>query len=97
MRYFETHKPYYAIMAARSKEEAIEIYTRDIADNEDDCLQKEMKEVTQLEAFLKFAASAKDEMGLTTVGQALDEFHNSDILLLDNALLYLQMILYTVL
>jgi len=56
-----------------------------------------MKEVTQLEAFLKFAASAKDEMGLTTVGQALDEFHNSDILLLDNALLYLQMILYTVL
>ena len=39
MRYYETKYPYYALIPAKSKEEAIKIYTKEIGEDDDNCLE----------------------------------------------------------
>lgn len=85
MKYFEVKDPYYALIPAQSKEEAIQIYVDEIAEDDDNCLENEMVEVTQLYAFTKFADALKDEF--KTIGEALDSFLNAHILLIDGHLI----------
>lgn len=84
IRYYETKYPYYALIPAKTKEEAIEKYINEIAEDDDNCLNDEMKEVSQLYAFIKFADALKYEF--KTIGKTLDEFYKAHILLIDGYL-----------
>lgn len=86
MRYYEIKYPYYALMPAKSKEEAIRIYTEEICEDYDDCLEEAMKEVSQLRAFIKFADVMEEDYMCDTVGKAIDDFYSAHILLIDGAL-----------
>lgn len=84
IRYYEIKYPYYALIPAKTKEEAIEKYIKEIAEDDDNCLNDEMKEVSQLYAFIKFADAFKNEF--KTIGKTLDEFYKAHILLIDGYL-----------
>lgn len=89
MKYFETKQPYYALIPAKSKEEAKKMYVEEICDDDDNCLEKEMKEITQIEAFVKFASAVEEDgygESIETIGRAIDEFYNAHILLIDGCL-----------
>lgn len=91
MKYYETNYPYYALIPARCKDDAISLYVEEIADEEDYIgqLEDDMVEITQLEAFIKFAEGVKisDKTDFTTIGSALDVFLDAHILLVDGCLL----------
>lgn len=84
IRYYEIKYPYYALIPAKTKEEAMEKYINEIAEDDDNCLNDEMKEVSQLYAFIKFADAFKNEF--KTIGKTLDEFYKAHILLIDGYL-----------
>lgn len=86
MNYYETKYPYYALIPAKSKEGAIEIYTDEICEDDDNCLKEEMKEISQLRAFIKFADVMEKECIYDTIGVTIDDFYNAHILLIDGAL-----------
>lgn len=47
MKFYEVHNPFYALIMAKSKKDAIAQYTKTIAADEDNTLKKEMKEVNR--------------------------------------------------
>lgn len=87
MRYYETKYPYYALIPAKCKDDAISLYIEEIADEEDYIgeLRDNMVEITQIEAFIKYIKATGEE--LITVGSTLDRFYNAHILLIDKALM----------
>lgn len=89
INYYEVKSPYYGLIPARTKEEAMQKYTEVICDDYDGTLEEDMKEISQIEAFIKFA-SAVEEDGygnkIETLGHAIDEFLGAYILLVDGAL-----------
>lgn len=63
MKYFTGDHPYYALIRARNKEEAINFYIEFVADDEDGYLEKEMREVPWEEALVMFSRATSDETG----------------------------------
>lgn len=85
MKYFETKYPYYALIPAENKQKAIEIYTNEICEDDDNCLDKEMKEITKEVALTKFLKGIPRD--LETGKTRIEEFNEAHILLIDNQLI----------
>ena len=63
MKYFTVNCPYYALIRAKSKEDAIKIYVEMVADDEDGSLERKMREVPREEALVMFSRVKDDETG----------------------------------
>lgn len=85
MKYFETKYPYYALIPAENKEKAVEIYINEICEDDDNCLEEEMKEVTKEVALTRFLEEVPRD--LRSVINRIDEFNEAHILLIDNQLI----------
>jgi hypothetical protein len=85
MRYFEFHEPYYGLIPAATKWEAVKSYVKYISDDPD---IEFMKEVPRDYAFEKFAGVLKDEGKIVTDEGILKEFEDREnvALLLDGTL-----------
>ncbi|MCX2809575.1 hypothetical protein OQ477_06160 [Bacillus sp. ChL18] len=46
MKFFEVSDPYYALIKANTKEDAMKLYTEEVADDDEENLSKEMYEVS---------------------------------------------------
>ncbi|NMA95181.1 MAG: hypothetical protein GX974_03990 [Clostridiales bacterium] len=84
MRYYEIRDPYYALIPAKCKDDAISLYVEEIADGEYEELKTNIKQIAEIEAFIKFANALKDEF--KTIGKTIDEFYHAHILLIDGSL-----------
>jgi len=80
MKYFEIKYPYYALIKAKNKEEAIKNYTETIADDLEGNLIDEINELDKDAALGKYIARCDSD---TSIKQALEEFDIEDILLID--------------
>ncbi|PUD96034.1 hypothetical protein OUY26_05160 [Levilactobacillus brevis] len=82
-RYFEFSPKngayYYALIAADSKQAAIDIYYRDISDRDDEP-DADCKELTSAEAWDK-CKSADDVEGELSIEELLEEFEGNGIIL----------------
>lgn len=88
MNYYEIKYPYYALISARNKEEAIKIYTDEICKDLLEVDKEDIEEVTQINAFIKFISAVNEHNELITkLGTAIDEFLDTDILLVDECLI----------
>lgn len=61
MKFYEVHDPYYALIKAKTKENAMTIYTDVVADDEEGELAENIKEVTGLYAAAKFSRIMEDK------------------------------------
>lgn len=62
MKFYEAHYPYYALIMATNEEEAIEIYSENVAEDDDGSLIDEIEEVSRDYAVIRFSR-AKSEDG----------------------------------
>lgn len=85
MRYFEFHEPYYGLIPARTKAEAVNNYVKYVFDDPD---LGYMKEIPREHAFEKFSSILKDEGKVVTAEGILKEFEDREniMLLLDGTL-----------
>ena len=77
MKFFEVHYPYYALIKARDKDEAVQLYVMYIADDEDGTLHEEMKEVERDYALVMHAKAMSLENNRISVGYILNDLRLS--------------------
>lgn len=89
MKYFQTHTPYYALIKAESKESAIDIYVKTVADDDDDTLKDVMHEVSRDYALSKHSRALSDKDYFVPIEEALKSFcaDGDDILLIHSSLI----------
>lgn len=78
MKYFTVDHPYYALIKAKSGEEAIKMYIELVSDDEDGCLEKEMREVPREEALVMFSRVKDDETGKFIAPDEVVRIFNED-------------------
>ncbi|MGJ3946776.1 hypothetical protein [Levilactobacillus brevis] len=82
-RYFEFNPKngadYYALISAKNKEEAINVYYRDISDRDDEP-DTDCKELTSAEAWKK-CQNADDVEGELSIEEKLEEFEGNGVIL----------------
>lgn len=84
MKYFEIQCPYYALLKADSREEAIQEYIAAVADNnKDNPLENEIKEVGYDYALVKFTKSVLENTEIKhPIPFILKDFRDENISLL---------------
>jgi hypothetical protein len=89
MKFFEVHEPYYALIKALDKEQAIKEYLEVVADDEDGTLESEIKEVERDYALVKFSRATSVDIMILTTKEILSQFNygGNEILLVDKQLL----------
>jgi hypothetical protein len=89
MKFYEVHYPYYALLKANDKKEAIQLYIKDVAD--DGSLYEEIKEVDRDYALALYGRFSKDENGkFIPISNVIEDIKNdkSMTLLVDACLIY---------
>lgn len=88
-KFFEFKDPYFALIKAKNKKEAIKIYMEFIAEDEKNSLKEEIQQVSRDYALLKFSESATDFKDFSTLESIIKTFNSDevDLLLVDGALL----------
>jgi hypothetical protein len=88
MKFFEVHYPYYALIKAKSVDEAINLYVEGVADD-DGTLKDEIKEVDRDYALVRFSQGKTEDKKEVPIAKILTDFQSdeSKILLIDGALL----------
>lgn len=89
MKYFEVYSPYYALIKALNKEEAIKLYVKNVADdNENNPLSNEIKEVERDYAAVKYGRGLTDEGQKVPMVEVLKDIQDNKqaVLLVDGAL-----------
>ncbi|NMW01866.1 hypothetical protein HKK70_08815 [Bacillus safensis] len=88
MKFFEVSNPYYALIKASTKEKAIELYTKDSADDEGD-LANELTEVGALYAAMRYGRAPGEDKNLVPLKEVLKDMTNDEemVLLTDGDLL----------
>lgn len=89
MKFFEIHYPYYALLKAESKEEALKLYVEAVCDD-DGSLKEELKEVERDYALATYGRFSKTEDGkYIPISHVLEDFKNNEqmVLLIDSTLL----------
>ncbi|MFS0643858.1 hypothetical protein [Siminovitchia sp. 179-K 8D1 HS] len=86
MRYFEVHDPYYALIKAECKEDAMKKYIKYVCNEEDGC---DLKEVSRDYALAAFSRVPSENRVLLPISQVVDEFlcQENEVLIIDGALL----------
>lgn len=87
MKFYEVHFPYYALLKANDKEEAMQLYTECVADD-DGSLYEEIKEVERGYALIKFSRGKTEDRKEVPVLEVLNDFQSNEsmVLLIDGAL-----------
>jgi len=78
MRYFEISSPYYALIKAENEEQAIEKYVELVADDHDDTLKEDIKEVERDYALIIHARADSEDGEIITHAQALEDFNKPE-------------------
>jgi hypothetical protein len=88
MKFYEVHYPYYALLKANDKEEAMQLYTECVADD-DGSLHEEIKEVERDYALIKFSRGKTEDRKEVPVLEILNDFQSNEsmVLLIDGALM----------
>ncbi len=88
MKYFEIHEPYYALMQAKDKDEALKNYAKYVA-NDDGTLKDEIQEVDRDYALLMFSRAPGENKVLLPVSDVINEFVEQEhkVLLIDGSLI----------
>lgn len=88
MKFYEVHYPYYALLKANDKEEAMQLYTECVADD-DGLLHEEIKEVERDYALVKFSRGRLEDKKEIPIIEVLSNFRSSEpmVLLIDGALI----------
>lgn len=73
MKFYEVHDPYYALIKAKTKENAMTIYTDVVADDEEGELAENIKEVTGLYAAAKFSRIPGEDKELIPFEEVLED------------------------
>ncbi|SFP17981.1 hypothetical protein [Salibacterium halotolerans] len=90
MKYFEINQPYYALLKAENKGQAIMKYITLVSDDsEDEPLSEAMQEVPQDYAVAKFSRAAGEDKELPPLDEVLEELRDGEdsVLLIDGSLL----------
>ncbi|WP_289136312.1 hypothetical protein [uncultured Brevibacillus sp.] len=87
MKFFEIHSPYYALLKAKTQEEAIAKYAEQVADD-DGTLHEEIKEVDRDYALVSFSRGATEDKEEVPISEILKDFQSegSSVLLIDSGL-----------
>lgn len=85
MKFFAVNEPYYALIKAKDKEDAMNEYIKTIAEEEKEILRNTMKEVSRDYALVCFSKVQTED----NPTKLLELFNNEDfpILIIDEALL----------
>ncbi|MGC6586181.1 hypothetical protein ACPV3A_14585 [Paenibacillus sp. Dod16] len=86
MRYFEIHDPYYALIKADIKEEAIQVYDTYVADSDSEIV---VEEISRDSALVKFARGKNNGViEMVSEREIIEEFNRdqADILLITSEL-----------
>ncbi|TPE70651.1 hypothetical protein [Halalkalibacterium halodurans] len=88
-KFYEVDSPYYALIKAGSKEEAIEEYVRSVADNENGEVDGNIEEVDREYALALFRQCKTEDGDLLPPDKVLEEFNDqkSRVLAFDGALI----------
>lgn len=88
MKFFEVSNPYYSLIKANTKEKAMELYTKNVADDEGE-LNDEMTEVGGVYAAMRHARAPGEDKELLPLEEALKEITSDDemVLLIEGNLL----------
>ncbi|WP_339205082.1 hypothetical protein NSQ53_11095 [Bacillus sp. PS11(2022)] len=88
MKYFEVRDPYYALIKAYTKEKAMKLYTKEVADDDGE-LSDEMTEVEQVYAAIRQGRAPGEDNELMPLKQVLEEISNNEemVLLIEGSLL----------
>ncbi|MEC1393673.1 hypothetical protein P9D26_10035 [Bacillus velezensis] len=88
MKYFEVSDPYYALIKAYSKEKAMKLYTKEVADDDGE-LSDEMTEVGQVYAAIRQGRAPGEDEEFMPFKQVLEEISNDEemVLLIEGSLL----------
>lgn len=88
MKFFEVHYPYYALLKANDKEEAMQLYTECVADD-DGTLHEEIEEVERDYALVKFSRGRSEDKKEIPIIEVLSNFQSNEpmVLLIDGALM----------
>ncbi|WP_242730858.1 hypothetical protein [Bacillus altitudinis] len=73
LKFYEVHDPYYALIKAKTKENAMTIYTDVVADDEEGELAENIKEVTGLYAAAKFSRIPGEDKELIPFEEVLED------------------------
>lgn len=88
MKFYEVHYPYYALLKANDKEEAMQLYTECVADD-DGTLHEEIEEVERDYALVKFSRGRSEDKKEIPIIEVLSNFQSNEpmVLLIDGALM----------
>lgn len=88
MKFYEVHYPYYALLKANDKKEAIQLYIKDVADD-DGSLYEEIKEVERDYALAIYSRAKTEDGEEVLISEILNDFQSNEpmILLIDGALI----------
>ncbi|MCM3425530.1 hypothetical protein [Bacillus paralicheniformis] len=88
MRYYEVHEPYYALIAAEDKEEAMSIYENNVAYGDEGTLKDHTKEVGRNYALGRYGNCIRQTLPGYRATEIKKEFEErkNDCLLIDGNL-----------
>lgn len=92
MKFYVLKEPYYALIAARDKEECLKVYTEAVSDMEDkETLYAEMKAIDKYEALKVVAESNIEDGGKVGIEEAFAQLEklngDSELLVMASTLL----------
>ncbi len=88
MKFFEVCDPYYALIKANIKGNAMKLYTETVADDNGN-LSDEIKEVGMLYAAVKHSRTLTEDQELSPISDVLEELQSNEetILITDGSLI----------
>jgi len=88
MKFYEAYYPYYALLKANNKEEAMQLYTECVADD-DGSLHEEIEEVERDYALAMYSRAKTEDGKEVPISEILNDFQSSEaiVLLIDPSLL----------
>ncbi|EPH71004.1 hypothetical protein D929_02218 [Enterococcus faecalis 02-MB-P-10] len=92
MNFYVLTEPYFALIAAKAKEDCLKVYTEAVTDMEDkETLYAEMKAIDKYEALKVVAESNIEDGGKVGIEEAYSQLENlngdSELLVIDGGLL----------
>jgi hypothetical protein len=88
MKFYEVHYPYYSLLKAKTKEEALKLYVEAVCDD-DGSLSQELKEVERDYALAMYSRAKTEDGKEIPIPVVLEDFQDdeSKVLLIDSTLL----------
>ncbi|WP_242730274.1 hypothetical protein [Bacillus altitudinis] len=82
MKFYKVTKPYYALIKAQSKENALKLYTDEVADDEGGLLAEDMYEIDELEAGKLHGRTIGEGGEKLTANEVIDDLASNEEMVL---------------